>query len=184
MARYVAFLRAVNTGDGRNVKMDVLRRCFEALGFSAVASYRSSGNIIFESEIQDARRLEWMIEAGLLETLDYEAATFIRTQAELADIANFQPFRAAEIEAADEFDIIFLAGKVDDEQAQSLVALQTDVNKFYAHGSEIYWLRHKVSSRSGATFVTVPLETALTRPFTTRSAMTIRKLAAKYASTR
>ena len=38
MPRYVAFLRAVNVG-GRVVKMDVLRKAFESLGFARVETF-------------------------------------------------------------------------------------------------------------------------------------------------
>ncbi|MBA3354552.1 MAG: DUF1697 domain-containing protein [Pyrinomonadaceae bacterium] len=48
MPKYVAFLRAINVG-GHIVKMDHLRQLFEALGFSNVDTFITSGNVIFDS---------------------------------------------------------------------------------------------------------------------------------------
>ncbi|MGE5225150.1 MAG: DUF1697 domain-containing protein, partial [Omnitrophica WOR_2 bacterium] len=44
MVRFIAFLRAINAGGGRSVKMDTLRQIFGSLGFSYVESYIASGN--------------------------------------------------------------------------------------------------------------------------------------------
>ena len=46
MTRYIAFLRAINVS-GRRVKMDHVRKLFEALGFSNVETFIASGNVIF-----------------------------------------------------------------------------------------------------------------------------------------
>ena len=58
MPRYVAFLRAINVGGTGTVRMDVLRRIFEGLGFSEVASFIASGNIIFEASARSTAALE------------------------------------------------------------------------------------------------------------------------------
>lgn len=46
MYRYAAFLRAVNVGRGRTVKMDELRKMAEDLGFVDVRTFIQSGNLI------------------------------------------------------------------------------------------------------------------------------------------
>ena len=48
MARYIAFMRGINVG-GHQVKMDDLRKWFEALEFDNVATFIASGNVIFEA---------------------------------------------------------------------------------------------------------------------------------------
>ena len=95
MPRYIAFLRAINVG-GHTVKMDVLRQHFEALGFSQVETFIASGNVVFETTAKNTRTLEKKIEQQLRAALGYEVATFIRTTAELAAIAQYQPFPPAQ----------------------------------------------------------------------------------------
>jgi uncharacterized protein (DUF1697 family) len=118
----------------------------------------------------------------LREALGYDVAAFIRTDAELAEIANYQPFRQSEIDAAAEFNIIFLANTLDEKVTQKVLALSTDTDEFHVHGREIYWLRRKKQGESS--FSTPPLEKTLGRPFTIRGANTVKKMAVKYASTK
>ncbi len=177
MPRFIAFLRAINVG-GHTVKMDDLRRLFESLDFSGVETFIASGNVVFEATTKDATALEKRIEHELREALGYEVATFIRTDAELAEIANYRPFRPSELEAAVALNIAFLAGRLDDKSKNKLMALKTDIDDFHIHGREIYWLCRKKQSES--TFSNAVLEKTLGRPSTLRGANTVQKMAAKY----
>ncbi len=137
MSRLVAFLRAINAGH-HAVKMEILRQIFETLGFSQVEAFTASGNIIFKTDTQDIRALEKKIEKGLREELGYEVATFIRTEKELAKIANYTPFHPSDLDGAGELNIVFLAEALDDETKQKLLAFSTDIDEFRVHGREIY----------------------------------------------
>ena len=78
MAKYIAFLRAINVG-GRTIKMDHLRTLFAQMGFADVATFIASGNVIFDSPETDTVVLERTIEDGLQDMLGYRVDTFIRT---------------------------------------------------------------------------------------------------------
>ncbi len=178
MSRFIAFLRALNTGKNRSVTMPAIRQVFDSLGFSNVSTAFVSGNVIFDSNEHDARALETTIEKGLWNALGFAIPTFIRSDSELARVAAYRPFSQPEIAAAAEFNIIFLAEMPDDETRHNLPALQPDTNQFVVHGREIYWLRHK---KPGETyFSTLPLAKAIQGLFTIRSANTITKIAQKY----
>ncbi len=179
MSRYIAFLRAINVG-GHTVKMDDLRQLFESLGFSSVETFIASGNVVFETTAKDARALEKKIEKKLREALGYDVTTFIRTEAELADIANYQPFRRSQLDAAVALNIAFLAEPLDDQSQRKLMALKTDIDDFHVHGREIYWLCRKKQSES--TFSNAVLEKTLNRRSTLRGVDTVKKMAAKYSS--
>ena len=177
MTRYIAFLRAINVG-GHTVKMDALRRIFESLGFSNVETFIASGNIIFETALRDNKALESKVGKKLKETLGYEVATFIRSDAELAAIANYKPFRKSGLDAAVALNVAFLADALDHESAKKLMTLKTDIDDFHVHEREIYWLCLKRQSES--TFSNVLLERTLGRQSTFRGINTVRKMAEKY----
>ena len=177
MTRYVAFLRAINVG-GHVVKMDYLRQLFASMGFSNVETFIASGNVIFESAAQEAHALERTIAARLQATLGYEVATFIRTAAELAEIARYQPFPAADLQAATLY-IAFLAEPLDQEAQQKLMAFHSPVDEFHTYGREIYWLCRVRSSESE--FSLAKLEKALGIRATFRNASTVQKIAARCA---
>src|SRR5215469_4709760 len=178
MFRFFAFLRAINVGGGRTVKMQSLRRVFESLGFSMVGTFIASGNVIFETMTQKTNTLERKIEKALQEALGYEVRTFVRTEADVAKIANYRPFRRSKFDDTWHMNIIFVADSLNRKSKQSVTALRTDTDAFEVHGQEIYWLRRK--SRKGRPFSTVPLEKILGRTFTVRAANTIKGIATKY----
>src|SRR5690349_8708838 len=89
--RLIAFLRAINVG-GHTVKMDVLRRLFEELGFQNVETFIASGNVIFDAPNGDYGALEKQIEVHLRASLGYEVVTFVRSAPELARVADCRPF--------------------------------------------------------------------------------------------
>ena len=179
MPRYIAFLRAINVGGNNIVKMDFLRQLFESLGFSNVETFIASGNIVFETTSKNARVLEREIENRLREALGYEVATFIRTDTELAAIANYKPFSRSELDGAAALNIALLADGLDDKSSQKLMAMRTDVDDFHLHGCEVYWLCRK--KQSGSKISNAVLEKALGQRLTLRGANTVKKMAAKYS---
>lgn len=181
MSRFIAFLRAINVG-GHTVKMDHLRQLFESLGFSSVETFIASGNVVFEATSKNAKSLERKIENRLREALGYEVATFIRTDAELADIANYKPFRQSALDAAVALNIALLADTLDDRSQQMLMALRTDIDDFHVHEREIYWLCRKKQSESA--FSNAVLEKTLGRQSTLRGSNTVKNIAAKYSSSK
>lgn len=178
MARYIAFLRAINVG-GHTVRMDHLRTLFEALGFSRVETFIASGNVIFEAPAQDTPALEKQIERHLRQALGYEVATFIRSLSELAAIATYQPFPTSELAAAgNALYIAFLPAPPGSEAEQRLMACRSQIDDFHVHEREVYWLCRKKISESA--FSGALLERTIGMPATMRNATTVKKLAAKY----
>ena len=177
MSKHIAFLRAINVG-GHTVKMDALRQLFESLGFSNVETFIASGNVIFEAKAGNVKTLEKKIETCLKESLGYEVATFIRTDAEVVEIAKYKPFPQSQLDMANALNIGFLADPLNDLAIQKLMSLQTEIDDFHIHGREIYWLCKKKQSDSKIS--NVAIEKALGVKSTLRGVNTVKKLAEKY----
>jgi uncharacterized protein (DUF1697 family) len=178
MQRYIAFLRAINVG-GHTVKMDKLRALFAELKFANVETFIASGNVIFEAESTKPEALEKQIEDHLQKALGYAVATFIRTPAELAAVASYQPFPPAELDAAgSSLYVAFLPKPPTDEAQRKLLALSNGIDDFHVHQRELYWLARQGMGKS--TISGGQLEKALGLPGTMRNITTVRKLAAKY----
>ena len=179
MPKYAAFLRAINVG-GHTVKMDYLRRLFNALGFSNVETFIASGNVIFDSPSRNTKALEKKIERYLRETLGYEVATYIRSTTELATIAHYEPFIEAELKAeGSTVYIVFLADSPGAEAKQKLRSLTTEVDDFHLSGRELYWLCRKKISESQVSGAL--LAKTLGMQGTSRNSNTVKRIAAKYS---
>ena len=177
MARYIAFLRAINVG-GHTVKMDALARLFESAGLADVETFIASGNVIFSARAANVPTLERRIEAALGKALGYEVATFIRTPDELAAVAAREPFARARLDAAGAFVVGFLGAPLDPTARGRLMALCTDADDFHVDPREIYWLSRGRQSES--TFSNAVFEKVVGSKTTFRSITTIRKMAAKF----
>lgn len=177
MPRYLAFLRAINVG-GHTVKMDALRRHFEALGYADVETFIASGNVIFDAANLTSGPMEMTIETALQAALGYEVATFIRTQAELAGIAARRPFADYDPTAQDGLYVAFVKSALTAPARRALAALRNPIDDFHHAGREVYWLRRRRVGESD--FTGAQLERAIGGPATMRNMTTIARLAAKY----
>ena len=181
MPRLIAFLRAINVGGSHIVKMDDLRRHFEALGFSGVETFIASGNVVFETRARNAGALEKKIENRLRSALGHDVATFVRTDAELARIAGHEPFPKSSLASSVSFNIAFLATALDARAKRKLMALETPDDEFQVDGREIYWLSRKRQGES--TISNAVFEKVLGQRSTLRGVKTIKRMAAKYVGT-
>ncbi len=95
MPTHAAFLKGINLGR-RRIGNEELRGYFEEIGLSEVSTFRASGNVVFASP-RDARERELveLLETQLASLLGYPVAAFVRSGAELLEIAAAEPFDAA-----------------------------------------------------------------------------------------
>jgi uncharacterized protein (DUF1697 family) len=140
MPTHVAFLRGMNLG-GRRIKNEELRAEFEALGFTDVATFRASGNVIFAAGKGSEAKLTKAIESGLGDALGYEVPVFLRTCAEVGAIAARQPFAAKEVKASKgKLQVLFLAKAASAKDRKTALAEATDEDLLAIEGRELYWL--------------------------------------------
>lgn len=88
-------LRGIGPGNP-NMTKEAFTTFFEELGFSNVKVVLGSGNIIFESAIDDQAALAEQIEAALPIKLGYSRSAIIRSKAELQHIIDLDPFHGVE----------------------------------------------------------------------------------------
>jgi uncharacterized protein (DUF1697 family) len=172
--RYAAFLRAVNVGRNRRVPSAQLKSLFEELGAEEVATFRTSGNVVFEAPRDMARVLEQHLEKAL----GHEVVIFLRTASELKEIAAREPFPPEDVEASKgKLQVSLLESKPTAATRKNALALATDQDLLSFGKRELYWLP------SGGT-----LESELDRkaldallgPTTMRTKGTVELLAAKF----
>ena len=177
MARYVAFLRAINVG-GHVVKMEILRSAFEDLGFTQVETFLASGNVIFDTRAKVLAAVERRVERVLEKLLGYEVATFIRSLEAVTAIARYQPFSPEAMASARSLNVGLLKEPLPVATRAVLSTLKTDIDDFQVKGSELYWICRKRQSESKIS--NAVFERTLGIRATFRGLQTMEKLAAKY----
>lgn len=172
MPRYVALLRAINVG-GHVVRMDVLRRHFDALGFTDVSTFIASGNVLFTARAGAAAALEKRIGRALHDALGYPVEAFLRSPAEMAAAAGHAPFD--DLADTDSRYVGFLPRTLMASERRTVQGFAGATDDFAVHAREVHW-RCRVRS-SDSKFSLARFEKALGVAATFRNVTTVRKLA-------
>ena len=112
MNTYVILLRGINVGGKNKVLMTELKDCLEKLGFSHVATYIASGNVVVQSE-KHSEEIKTIVEAALPKTfkLDSELIkVLVLTHEQLADVITHKPHGFGDQPYKYHSDAIFLMG--------------------------------------------------------------------------
>jgi uncharacterized protein (DUF1697 family) len=107
MPSFIALLRAVNVGGTGKLPMTHLKTMCEDAGFDSVRTYIASGNVIFESNLDEAA-VRKELEGRLLEYAGKPVRVHVRTAAEMAQVLTRNPFPHA---AGNRNVVIFLDAK-------------------------------------------------------------------------
>ena len=92
MATHVALLRGINVGGRNKVAMADLREIMASLGYTDVATYIQSGNVVFSTDDQDTAAVAAAIEKAVEDRVGVRSAVLVLTREELARIARDNPY--------------------------------------------------------------------------------------------
>jgi uncharacterized protein (DUF1697 family) len=91
---FVALLRAVNLGRTARLPMADLRAICERQGYMAVSTYIASGNVVFQTQ-RDEATVKAELEAALRAYAGTPTTVLVRTGAQMAAVLAANPFRSA-----------------------------------------------------------------------------------------
>ena len=164
----------------RRLPMSRLKALFQELGFTDVATFIASGNVVFSSAVKDTSQLEGQIARHLEASLGYAVDTFVRTAEEVAAIGGAKIF-PEEGEEGITIHVGFMHEPLAPAGARKFAAVRTPEDEFRVRGREYYWLRRVRTSDFKVW--TSPEIKALRLPTSTmRNLTSIRKLIAKHVS--
>jgi uncharacterized protein (DUF1697 family) len=178
MPKHVAFLRGVNLGPRRRVSSADIRSLFDGMGFEDVATFRTSGNVVFGARRKSPAKLTDRIESRLAESLGFEVAVFLRTAGEIRAIADHLPFDRRLVESSQgKLQVVLLSGKPASDARQEVLALATGEDRLTFGDRELYWLPSGGIRDSALSSKAIE---GLLGSTTMRTKGTIDELAAKY----
>jgi uncharacterized protein (DUF1697 family) len=175
MAKYVALLRGINVGGKNKLPMAGLKKCLEELGFSDVATYIASGNVIFESD-KGPEEIKAQIEQALPKSfkLDSELVkVLVLSRNQLQAIITKKPKGFGEQPEKYHSDAIFLMG-IDSAQAMEVFNPREGVDKVWPGDGVIY--SQRLSSLRTKSRLSKIMGTPAYKSMTIRSWQTTTKL--------
>jgi uncharacterized protein (DUF1697 family) len=177
MPRYVAFLRAINIG-GRRASSAQLAACLEDRGFTNVANFRASGNLIFDADHASEAAIRKRVDDALTTGLGFEVRSFVRTAAQVRAIAAHEPFAPAILAASQgKLQVALLAKRPPNRAREQVLVLPTDADHLAISGRELYWLP---SGPTMQTDLNLRLLDTLVGENTRRTKSMIQEIAAKF----
>lgn len=169
-SRWIAFLRAINTGN-RRVTGDRLVAIFESLGFEQVSSFQASGNVLFSAD--EPNSIE--IEQALVAALGYEVPTVLRSGRTVQELASAMPFSPTELEASQRrVQVVLVRDPPSSSDLDTVLARTPAEDLLRPHGSDVFWLPRAGVSDSMLDLATVERNLG---PVTVRTHNTILRLA-------
>lgn len=138
LAIFVALLRGVNVGGNNMISMTSLKESFEKLGFTQIATYINSGNIIFKSKETDARKLEKKIEQMLLKEYALDSKVVLRSLAEMETLVESLP-RGWNGDGSWRYNVMFLRHTVDSEDLLADLPINTEIEEVVYRPGALLW---------------------------------------------
>ena len=108
---YVAFLRGINVGGNKPIRMADLQKAFESLRFTNVKTVLASGNVLFDAPPSRPAALTAAIEKKLKQAFGTEIPVLVRTLKELQRLAESEPFRGVAVTPQTRLYVTFLTEK-------------------------------------------------------------------------
>ena len=135
---YVALLRGINVGGHKAVKMDRLRKAFEALGFEHVTTYVQSGNVVFNASTQASGNLSKKIEEKVLREFAISVSVIVKTSEEVSEVVRNNPFLRERGIDPSKLHVTFLSHAPEKNALKMLDAIAANPDQFRSSGKEIY----------------------------------------------
>lgn len=139
--QFLALLRGINVGGKNIIKMADLKVCFEAMGFSNVATYIQSGNVVFSSSETNLEKLEAILETGLSQAFNYKSVVVVVSASQLEAIVEQAPEYFGLAPDQNKYDVVFFKYPLTAEDALPQVLARKEVDSVCAQNNVLYFTR-------------------------------------------
>lgn len=146
MSRYVAFLRGVNLGARNRVSMPLLREALDEAGFTGVATYVASGNVLLTSRA-GAETVRRRVEGVVRDCFGLEIPVVVRTRDELAAVVRRNPLAGVATDPK-RYQVTFLDREPAAELVRQLEEAAQAEERLVVSGREIYAWHPRTIARS------------------------------------
>lgn len=174
MEKYIALLRGINVGGKNKIPMPALRTVFEDLGFSEVATYINSGNVVFSSEVQDKSELIKKCETAVAEKFKLDIPIEVVSAEDLAETLRHAPDWWGREKEIVHYAIFVMSPVSAAEVFAEVGEIKPEFEKISHHGSVIFWSA-PLKTFSKARWSKIA-SSAVNNHVTIRNANTVKKL--------
>ena len=174
--KYIALLRGVNISDKNKVSMSELKLELEKNQYQNVSTYLNSGNVIFESYIDNKETIMKEMYRIIKNKFNLEIPIFIMTSLELEDILNNNP-KWWGTENKEIYDnLIFIIPPTKYEEIYNTIGNpKENIEKIKEYNNSIFW-SYDLKNYRKSNWWTKTASTNISDKITIRTANTMKKV--------
>lgn len=174
--KYIALLRGINISGKNKISMSELKKVLEENKYQNVVTYLNSGNVIFESNINDEETIMQDIYNIVKDKFNLEIPIFIISALELEDILNNNPkwWGTDNKEIYD--NLIFIIPPIKYEDVYNTIGEpKEDIEKIKEYNNSIFW-SYNLKNYRKSNWWNKTASTNIKDNITIRTANTMRKI--------
>ena len=174
--KYIALLRGINISGKNKISMNELKAELEKNKYQKVLTYLNSGNIIFESDLDNKESIMNDINKIIKNKFNLEIPVFIISALELEDILNNNPnwWGTNNKEIYD--NLIFIIPPAKYEEVYSHIGKpKEDIEQIKEYNNSIFW-SYDLKKYRKSNWWKKTANTAIKDKITIRTANTIKKV--------
>ena len=174
MNTVIALFRGINVGGNNILPMKELIPVLEGLGLENIKTYIQSGNVVFQSNMDDKNTLSERLSEAVQKSHGFSPWVLLLTEAELQSAMENNPFPEAEADPKS-LHLSFLAEKTENADIELLKQLKKD-NERFALTDSVFYLH--APDGIGRSKLAAKVEKALGVAITGRNWRTVNKIQA------
>ncbi len=136
--KYIALLRGINVSGQKIILMKELKEQFEKAKFLNVITYIQSGNIVFDFQPTDSKKLESKIGKLIKKRYGFDVPVMVLTARELKKISKSNNYIIKDKEDISKLHLTLLSENPAKEEIDYLMKFESGSDKYYIKGKEIY----------------------------------------------
>lgn len=175
MTTYVVFLRGINVGGNKRMKMGDLRNALTTAGIEDPRTLLQSGNVVVESNADTAALVD-IVETTIQATFGFQSTVIVRTDDEIRGLLADHPFTPEQIEDPGLAHVGFCRDKPDRDGFEAMQEVHEGPEEMRLVGRELFVYYPEGSGRSKLTNSVI--EKHLATPTTSRNWNTVLKIKA------
>lgn len=176
MEKYIALLRGINISGKNKISMPELKKGFVELGFTEVATYLNSGNVIFSSTVDDINVLSNKIKVMIKDRFDLDIPVYIVLQEKLKELLNNAPAWWGDENKEIYDNIIFIMPPLSyDEFYKEIGNPKAEYEKVHPYENFVFWSFSRKDYQK-TNWWSKTASTGVSGKITIRTANTVRKI--------
>jgi uncharacterized protein (DUF1697 family) len=138
MTIHLALLRGINVSGHNMIKMDLLKKALESIGFENVETYVQSGNVFVSTVEESAAKVGFLIKQEIFKTFGHDVPVIVLAAADLEACFANNPFLKEKELDTKKLYVAFVSKELRSDSINDLKISQFKPDEAIIDGSRIF----------------------------------------------